>query len=221
MNIGNRAPIEIETGPNPTASVIWLHGLGADGSDFEPIVPALELPSSLPIRFIFPNAPIVPVTINNGMQMPAWYDIRALHGADEDEEGIRHSQESLEKLVANEVSRGIDTRHIVLAGFSQGGAIALQTGLRFDKPLAGVMALSTYLPLAGSLASEKSAANAAVSILMVHGEHDEMISLDRAMKSKELIQAQGFTVDWHQFQMGHEVCMPEVQRISEWLQQVL
>jgi phospholipase/carboxylesterase len=213
--------IEVQTGAQPTASVIWLHGLGADGSDFEPIVPALELPASLAVRFVFPNAPVMPVTINNGMQMPAWYDIRALHGADEDEEGIRHSQESLEQLIAAENKRGIPTERVVLAGFSQGGAIALQTGLRTKEKIAGIMALSTYLPLAASLGEEKSATNQQVPILMVHGEHDEMISLDRADRSKALIEEQGFTVNWHQFPMGHEVIMPEVQLISQWLQQVL
>jgi len=216
-----KASIEIQTGPEPTASVIWLHGLGADGSDFEPIVPALELPASLAIRFVFPNAPIMPVTINNGMQMPAWYDIRALHGANEDEEGIRHSQEALEKLMAAEKARGIATERIVLAGFSQGGAIAFQTGLRTKEKIAGIMALSTYLPLAASLAAEKSAANQKVPILMVHGEHDEMIPLERAVRSKESIEEQGFSVNWHQFPMGHEVIMPEVQLISQWIQQVL
>lgn len=210
--------IEKETGPAPTASVIWLHGLGADGSDFEPIVPMLNMQSA--VRFVFPNAPHRPVTINNGMVMPAWYDILALGGGSEDEAGIRDAQERLEALVAREVERGIAPGRIVVAGFSQGGAIALQTGLRTSQPLAGIMALSTYLPLRDSLSDEQRA-RAELPVLMVHGESDEVIPISRALQSRERIDAAGFKVEWAQFPMGHEVCAPEIELISDWLNRVL
>lgn len=210
--------IESENSESPDASVIWLHGLGADGSDFEPIVPMLRLDHA--IRFVFPNAPHRPVTINNGMVMPAWYDILALGGGQQDEAGIRDSQERLLDLVAREQDRGIDPARIVLAGFSQGGAIALQTGLRSALPFAGIMALSTYLPLADSLQAEKQA-RADLPILMLHGNRDEMIGVDRARDSRDHITRAGYDVEWAEFSMGHEVCPPEIERIAGWLNKVL
>jgi phospholipase/carboxylesterase len=210
--------IEQVTGSEPSGSVIWLHGLGADGSDFEPIVPMLKTQASL--RFVFPNAPHRPVTINNGMVMPAWYDILVLGGGTEDEAGIRDSQERLEALITREIERGISPSRIVVAGFSQGGAIALQTGLRSKQPLAGIMALSTYLPLRDSLADEQHA-RADLPILMVHGQSDEVIPISRAMQSREHIEAAGFKVEWAEYPMGHEVCAPEIDLISDWLNRVL
>src|SRR5688500_14160011 len=170
--------IEIETGPHPAATVIWLHGLGADGHDFEPIVPELELPG--PVRFVFPHAPIRPVTINQGMRMRAWYDIFQFGGGPEDEAGIRDSQKILEGMIAAEKGK-----KIILAGFSQGGAIVLQTALRYPERLAGVLALSTYLPLAGSLDAERHAANKDLPIFMAHGRFDDIIPLERARRSRE------------------------------------
>jgi phospholipase/carboxylesterase len=213
--------IEVETRPNPDAVVIWLHGLGADGGDFEPIVPALELPARLALRFVFPHAPLRPVTINMGMRMRAWYDIVQLGGGAEDEAGIRDSQRLLEALVARERSRGIDARRIVLAGFSQGGAIALQTGLRHPERLAGIMALSTWLPLAGTLEAERHAANAGVPIFIAHGTMDEMIALERAERSRARLEALGYAPEWHEYPMGHSVCPEEVEAIGAWLGRVL
>src|SRR4051812_9045825 len=164
--------IEIETSASPTASVIWLHGLGADGHDFEPVVPELRLPADLHVRFIFPHAPVRPVTLNNGMSMRAWYDILELGGTREDGEGLRASQAAVEALIAQEEARGVDAKRIVLAGFSQGGAIAFQTGLRHPKRLAGIMALSTYLPLAGTVEAERHKANRDLPIFMAHGTDD-------------------------------------------------
>src|SRR6188474_863577 len=167
--------IEIETGKQPDAAVIWLHGLGADGRDFEPVVPELRLPQRLSLRFVFPHAPIRPVTLNQGMRMRAWYDILQLGGGREDDPGIRASQKSLEDLIAREGSRGIAPGRVVLAGFSQGGAIALQTALRYGERLAGTLALSTYLPLAATLAAERNPANRDLPIFMAHGWQDPMI----------------------------------------------
>jgi phospholipase/carboxylesterase len=213
--------IEIETGKQPQAAVIWLHGLGADGRDFEPVVPELQLPSQLPVRFIFPHAPIRPVTLNQGMRMRAWYDILQLGGGHEDESGIRASQRSLEELVEREGARGIAPRQVVLAGFSQGGAIALQTALRYRDRLAGALALSTYLPLAPTLAGERSAANRDLPIFMAHGTLDPMIPVDRARKSHDALAALGYAVEWHEYAMPHSVCMPEISDIAAWLTRVL
>jgi phospholipase/carboxylesterase len=213
--------IEVETRPNPDAAVIWLHGLGADGADFEPIVPALELPARLALRFVFPHAPLRPVTINMGMRMRAWYDIVQLGGGAEDEAGIRDSQRLLEALVARERGRGIEPRRIVLAGFSQGGAIALQTGLRYPDRLAGIMALSTWLPLAGTLEPERRAANAGVPIFMAHGTADEMIAIERAERSRDRLEALGYAPEWQDYPMGHSVCAEEVEAIGAWLGRVL
>jgi phospholipase/carboxylesterase len=213
--------IEIETGPAPQAAVIWLHGLGADGHDFEPIVPELGLPATKPIRFIFPNAPQRPVTINNGMRMRAWYDILQLGGGAEDEAGIRDAQRLLEDLISRETRKGIPHNKIVLAGFSQGGAIALQTALRHPERLAGVMALSTYLPLSKTLDKERAAANSDLPIFMAHGQYDNMIPLDRAVRSRDALQALGYAVQWREYPMPHSVCPEEIADIAAFLLRIL
>lgn len=212
--------LETETGPHPSASVIWLHGLGADGHDFAPLVPELKLPKR-PIRFVFPHAPQMPVTLNGGMLMPAWYDISDTAIRREDERGIRASQASVEALIAREISRGSPTGNIVLAGFSQGGAIALQTALRHPSRLAGVMALSTYVPLADLLPAEASAANRDLPIFMAHGTLDPMIALPRAEQSRALLQGLGYRVEWRSYAMAHAVCAEEIADIGNWLGRVL
>ena len=213
--------IEIETGAKPGAAVIWLHGLGADGRDFEPIVPELRLPASKPVRFIFPNAPQRPVTINMGMRMPAWYDILQLGGGAEDESGIRESQAQIEQLMAREKTRGVPANRIVLAGFSQGGAIALQTSLRQPERLAGVMALSTYLPLGAKLAAERQAINSDLPIFMAHGTFDPMIPMLRAAQSREALLALGYPVEWREYPMPHSVCPEEIADIAAFLLRIL
>ena len=213
--------IEIETGPAPRSAVIWLHGLGADGHDFEPIVPELGLPASKPVRFLFPNAPLRPVTINMGMRMRAWYDILQLGGGAEDEAGIRESQALIEDLIAEQVKLGIPHGKIVLAGFSQGGAIVLQTALRQTKRLAGLMALSTYVPLSAALAKERSAANSDLPIFMAHGQYDDMIPLHRAALSRDALLALGYAVDWHEYPMPHSVCPEEIAHIAAFLLRIL
>jgi phospholipase/carboxylesterase len=213
--------IEIETAPKPAAAVIWLHGLGADGHDFEPIVPELGLPASKPVRFIFPNAPQRPVTINNGMRMPAWYDILQLGGGPEDETGIRESQAQIESLISREVKRGIPHNKIVLAGFSQGGAIVLQTALRQRERLAGLMALSTYLPLSKTLGKERAAVNNDLPVFMAHGRYDNVIPLQRAVQSRDALQALGYAVEWREYPMPHSVCPEEIADIAAFLQRIL
>ena len=214
--------IEVETGPRPTAAVIWLHGLGADGHDFEPIVPELGLAATPAVRFVFPHAPMRAVTINGGAVMRAWYDIVSLGGVRrEDDAGVRASQASVEALIARETSRGIPARRLVLAGFSQGGAIALQTGLRHAERLAGIMALSTYLPLASTLMVEGSAANRDVPIFMAHGRHDGLIPIERATISREALRKAGYDVEWHDYAMEHAVCGEEIDHIAAWLRAVL
>jgi len=221
--------IEIETGARPQAAVIWLHGLGADGHDFEPVVPELRLPASKPVRFIFPNAPHRPVTINMGMRMPAWYDIlhlgvqddgRAVVGA-EDEAGIRESQGAIEKLIALQQQSGIPARKIVLAGFSQGGAIVLQTALRHAERLAGVMALSTYLPLQSSLERERNPINDDLPVFMAHGAFDPMIPMARAVQSRDAMRSLGYPVQWREYPMPHSVCPQEIADIAAFLLEVL
>lgn len=217
--------IEIESAPNPSAAVIWMHGLGADGNDFAPIVPELRLGASPAIRFVFPHAPTMPVTINNGYVMRAWYDVSFgdLEGTTRraDEKGVRASQERIGALIERELGRGIPANKVVLAGFSQGGAIALQTGLRYPQRLAGIMALSTYLPLAETLAAEAAPANRDVPIFYVHGTHDPVIPFAMATGSRDLLSAAGYSIEWHEFPMQHSVCMEEVEAISAWLKKVL
>ena len=210
--------IELATGPEPSATVIWLHGLGADGWDFVPIVRELDLPEDLVVRFVFPHAPVRPVTINNGYRMRAWYDIAMSDiGRLPDEKGIRESQAHLEVLIERERARGIPAARIVLAGFSQGGAIALHTGLRHAEPLAGILALSTYLPLAEKLPTEASDANAAVPVFMAHGSEDPVIPLSLAESSRAALEARGIRPEWHAYPMPHSVCAEEVAAIGEWL----
>jgi phospholipase/carboxylesterase len=207
----------VEAAPRgaPELAVIWLHGLGADGHDFEPIVPELRL--DVRVRFVFPHAPIRPVTINGGLPMRAWYDIVGFDAFVEDAAGIRASAAAVARLVDREVERGVPTERIVLAGFSQGGAIALQLGLREARRLAGVLALSTYLPLAASLAAEKSPGNAALPILMAHGSEDPIIPLAHADASRRVLEREGYAVNWHVYPMAHAVCAPEIRAIGEWL----
>jgi phospholipase/carboxylesterase len=211
--------VEIETGPKPGAAVIWLHGLGADGHDFEPIVPELRL--TKPVRFVFPHAPIRPVTINQGMRMRAWYDIVQFGGGPEDEAGVRASQKLLEELIAAEKKRGFKADQIVLAGFSQGGAIVLQTALRYPERLAGIMALSSYVPLAGTLEKEASAANKDIPIFMAHGQFDDLIPIDRAKRSREMLEKLGYSVTWKDYPMPHSVCAEEIGDIARFLVRIL
>lgn len=214
--------IEIETAPNPAAAVIWLHGLGADGNDFVPIVRELDLSGSQPIRFIFPTAPTMPVTVNGGYVMRAWYDI---FGPDlvrrEDEPGLRASQAMVEALIAKEKARGIPAERIVLAGFSQGCAMTLQTGLRHPEKLAGLMCLSGYLPLAGTLAAEAHSANQATPVFMAHGRQDPVVVMQRAEQSRDLLNTLGYHIEWHEYQMQHSVCLEEIEDIGHWLARVL
>ena len=212
--------IEIETAKNPSASIVWLHGLGADGNDFAPIVPALKLPKAA-IRFVFPHAPVQPVTINGGMRMRAWYDITDGAIRREDEGGVRASQKLIEALIAREKARGTAANRLVLAGFSQGGAIALQTGLRHSERIAGIMALSTYLPIAEKFSAEASSANREVPIFMAHGSYDPVIPLARAEQSRGLLQSLGYAVEWREYPMPHSVSPEEVADIGAWLCKVL
>jgi phospholipase/carboxylesterase len=208
--------IEIQTGSKPAASIIWLHGLGADGHDFEPIVPELKL--AKPVRFVFPHAPVRSVTINQGMRMRAWYDILQLGGGPEDEAGIRASQRMIEQLIKQQP---VPVDRVVMAGFSQGGAIALQTALRYPERLAGVLALSAYLPLAGSLQSERSPANQGIPIFMAHGRHDDIIPQRRAEESRKLLEAAGYPVEWHEYPMPHSVCAEEIADIAAFLARIV
>ncbi|HEU4600503.1 MAG TPA: alpha/beta fold hydrolase [Steroidobacteraceae bacterium] len=205
-----------------TASVIWLHGLGADGFDFAPVVDELRLPRTLPIRFIFPHAKHRPVTLNNGYVMRAWYDLYGLStNSREDEAGLRDSERTVSQYIAGEIAAGIPSERIVIAGFSQGGALALYAALRYPQQLAGVIALSTYLPLRDRLAGEVSAANRNVPILMCHGVRDAVVPLTMGSASRDLLVQQGFAVEWHTYPMEHSVCMEEIAVISTWLQQRL
>jgi len=214
--------IEIETAPNPTASVIWMHGLGADGHDFEPIVPELGLPARPAVRFVFPHAPMRPVTINQGHVMRAWYDVRAQAGVPrEDEAGVRQSAQQVDALIARERQRGIAPGCLVLAGFSQGGAMALHVGLRYPERLAGVLALSCYLSLAATLPTEASPANRDVPIFWAHGTHDPMIPLAMAEHGRAQVAALGYAIEWHQYPMPHAVCAEEIADIARWLGRVL
>jgi phospholipase/carboxylesterase len=219
LNADTLETIEIETAPDPRASIIWLHGLGADGNDFAPLADQIALPVA--VRYIFPHAPMMPVSINNGYVMRAWYDIIDAAIRREDEAGVRASQQSVEVLLAREKSRGIGASRIVLAGFSQGGAIALHTGLRHGERLAGIMALSTYVPLADKLASEANPANREVPIFMAHGTADPMIAFARAQAARDLLLQQAYAVEWHEYPMQHSVCPQEIADIAKWLGRVL
>ena len=222
MTIDLLPGIELETAPGPTASVIWLHGLGADGNDFVPIVPELRLPSGMATRFVFPHAPVRAVTINNGMRMRAWYDIAAADlSTRADLVGVRESQAQLEALIDRECARGMRPERIVVAGFSQGGAIALYTGLRHAQRLAGVMALSTYLVAPDRLAAEASSAERAVPIFMAHGTADPVVRLQWGEASRDLLEAAGYSIEWHTYPMPHSVCLEEAEAIGAWLRRVL
>jgi phospholipase/carboxylesterase len=214
--------VEVEPQGPARCSVVWLHGLGADGHDFEAIVPELGLPGDLGVRFVFPHAPVRPVTPNGGMRMRAWYDILGLdHGSRQDEPGIRESAEIAHGLVRRERARGVRADRVVLAGFSQGGAIALFAGLRHPERLAGILALSTYLPLPGALDAEAHPANAAVEVFMAHGRHDPLVPLSLAEQSKDALRRRGQTVDFRTYAMPHSVSAEEIADIRVFLLRVL
>ena len=214
--------VEHETGPQPTHSVLWLHGLGADGHDFAPIVPELKLPVRLAVRFIFPHATIQPVTINGGMAMRSWYDILTPNLVKrEDATGIRISEQAIQALIARENARGIPSSRIVLAGFSQGCAMTLHTGIRFNETLAGLTGLSGYLPLIDMAVHEREPANAATPIFLAHGTHDPVVTLERAEASRAKLVDLGYQVQWHTYPMPHSVCAQELDDISSFLQSVL
>jgi phospholipase/carboxylesterase len=210
--------IELVTGPDPQGTVIWMHGLGADCWDFVPVVKELQLPPALALRYIFPQAPSRPIGINNGQVMPGWYDIAMMElERMPDEAGIRQSQRFIDVLIERELSRGIASDKIVLAGFSQGGAIALQTGLRSSHELAGVLALSTYLTLEESLDAERQDINRGIPILMCHGTQDPIVPLELAEKSRNALQRRGYRVEWKTYRMPHSVCGEQIGDIADWL----
>ena len=214
--------IETQTTATPGASIIVLHGLGADGHDFVPVARELALSDVGGVRFIFPHAPMRPVTLNGGHVMRAWYDILGTPGArQEDEAGLRASQQLIEGLIARERARGMPSRRIVLMGFSQGCAMTLLTGLRHAERLGGLVGLSGYLPLADLTAAERSPANADVPIFMAHGREDPMVGIDRALASRDALRALGYDVEWHDYAMPHSVCMDEIVDLNRWLLQVL
>lgn len=216
------SPIEVQTSANPAVSVIWLHGLGADGHDFETIVPELKLPASPGVRFIFPHAPMRPITINGGMVMRGWYDIMpGKDGFSENNDDIRDASVLVRSLIKQEQERGIPANRIILAGFSQGGAVALYTGLGLEEPLAGIMALSTYVPMIDSIGSWLSASAGSVPVFQAHGQHDPLIALSRAEKSATILKQQGIQVEWHSYPMEHSLCAEEILDISRWMTAVL
>lgn len=209
--------VEVETGPSPVAAVVWLHGLGADGHDFVPIVPELAL--AIPVRFVFPHAPVRPVTLNAGLAMRAWYDVFALEGPHrEDEAGIRESARRIEALLARERARGLPPERLVLAGFSQGGAMALHVGLRAAEALAGLLALSSYLPLAGRVADEATAVGRRLPVFLAHGTADPLIPLRRARDARDRLRALGCPVEWHEYPAGHTVTVAELRDVAAWLE---
>ena len=210
--------VELLTGPRPIGAVIWLHGLGADGHDFEPLVPELMRLHPLPLRFIFPHAPVRPVTMNGGFPMRAWYDVYGFNrNARLDWEGIRASDERIRALVARENERGIGSERVLLAGFSQGGAMALYSGLRCEQRLAGIMGLSTYLLAPEQLAAEKSAANQQTPVLLAHGTQDSVLSIELGEQSRVALSAAGYAVEWHSYPMEHSLCAEEVEHIADFL----
>ena len=212
--------VEVNSGENPVGSVIWLHGLGADGHDFEPIVPELHLPADLPLRFVFPHAPMRPITINGGMVMRAWYDIVTLDAEGRaDADGVRESTAILEALIAREIQRGVSAEKIIVAGFSMGGAIAINTALNTAHSLAGLMALSTYLPLPGEV--DGSSGSRDLPVFMAHGSFDPMLPMQWGRLSAQRLEETGFKVDWHDYPMAHAVCPQEIADIRNWLLRVL
>lgn len=212
--------IEVETAPQPRFAVIWLHGLGADGSDFEAIVPELGLAPGHGVRFVFPHAPHMPVTCNGGYVMRAWYDIISLDAGSRriDESGIRRSRAAVAALIEREVRRGVATGRIFLAGFSQGGALAYTTALTFAQRLAGVVALSTYLPVPALVVDEAAEANRSIPIFAAHGSEDDVVSIDLGRRARDFLSGQGYRVDWHEYAMPHSVCLPEIRAVGHWLQ---
>lgn len=215
--------VVLEPGRTADAAVIWLHGLGASGHDFPPVVPELGLPRGHAVRFVFPHAPAIPVTINGGMVMPAWYDILDMDFDQRrvDEGGVRESAAHLERLIAREEQRGVPARRVVLAGFSQGGAIALHTGVRHPERLAGLLALSTYLAVDGDVEHERSPANQDVPILQCHGTQDPMVPMRKGEAARDRLRGLGYAVEWETYPMQHQVCMEEIERIGAWLRGVL
>ena len=214
--------IQVDTGPNPAISVIWLHGLGASGDDFVPIVRELDLTGLPAIRFVFPHAPSMPVTVNNGYVMRAWYDIIGVDlSRREDEKGLRASQAMVEQLIAQEKARGVPAERIVLAGFSQGCAMTIQTGLRHPEKLAGLLCLSGYVPLHTTIAAERHPANQNTPIFLAHGRGDQVIPILRAEQSRDLLRSLGYEVEWHEYMMPHSVCQEEVDDIGAWMRRVL
>jgi phospholipase/carboxylesterase len=212
--------VEIDPPTAPVASVVWMHGLGADGHDFAPVPPQLGL-GDLPVRFVFPHAPRMPVTLNMGFVMPAWYDITGLDTRGHDEEGIERSAASIRRLVERERDAGIPAEKIVLAGFSQGGAMALHTGLRYPERLAGIMVLSAYLLLPDRLSADAAEANRKTPIFQAHGLYDPMVQLDYGQRSRALLEEYGYDVEWHEYPMPHSVCPEEIRDIGRWLLRVL
>ena len=214
--------IQIETNDNPEIAIIWMHGLGADGNDFVPMVRELDLTGLPGIRFIFPHAKTMPVTVNNGYVMRAWYDIT---GAEltrrEDENGLRASQKDIEAFIDREKARGIPASRIILAGFSQGCAMTIQTGLRHPERLAGLLCLSGYVPLSAKLATERTDASKSTPIFMAHGRYDNVVPFNRAEASRDLLVSLGYQLEWHEYAMQHTLCLEEVQHISAWLKKVL
>lgn len=214
--------IEFETHPGPGASLIILHGLGADGEDFVPVCQELDLTAVGPLRFVLPSAPVIPVSINGGYAMRAWYDIRQPgQGPREDEAGLRQSQAAIEALIAREVERGVPASRIVLMGFSQGCAMALMTGLRHPHRLAGIVALSGYLPLAATTDAERHPANLSTPIFMAHGQDDDVVLMSRGEQSRDHLRALGHEVEWHEYAMDHSLCLPEIRDLNAWLLSVL
>lgn len=210
--------VTVEPEQRASTAVVWLHGLGADGYDFLPIVPQLKLPAALPVRFVFPHAPVRPVTLNGGAPMRAWYDLLGLdRDAQQDEAGLRASAQLVNGLIDTQVAAGVARERIVLAGFSQGGALALHVGLRQRKSLAGIMALSAYLPLAARLGQELTAAGRATPVMLCHGSHDPVLALALGVQACELLRSQGLEVSWHEYPMAHEVCAAQIEDIARWL----
>lgn len=214
--------IEAESGDNPVATIIILHGLGADGNDFVPVAEELDLDAVGPVRFIFPHAPVLPVTINGGMRMRAWYDIVGFDAdAPQDEQGLRRSMAMVQALLERERERGVPSERVVLAGFSQGCAMSLLTGVRHGERLAGIAGLSGYLPLGERTAAERSAANQSTPIFLAHGTHDEVVALERGQASRDALLALGYPVEWHEYLMGHAVSPLEIAELNHWLVRVL
>jgi phospholipase/carboxylesterase len=211
--------IEMQTAEAPRFSVIWMHGLGADGSDFAPIVPELGLAAGPGVRFVFPHAPAIPVTCNGGYVMPAWYDIIALDSSNRsvDEAGILHSRQAIRGLIARENQRGVPSSRIFVAGFSQGGAVAYTTALTHPETLAGVIALSTYIPSLQLIEKEATAANKSLPIFAAHGTYDEVVSPELGVRAREFLKGRGYPLEWHEWPMAHSVCPEEISAIGRWL----